>query len=62
MRRENEPSLEERTGDDLVGRAGWSLTTDKVVKNAEGLDLDALLDQIEVEMKQAPARKQSMNH
>jgi 3-methyladenine DNA glycosylase AlkD len=52
-----------KDGDDLVGRAGWSLTTERVVKNAEGLDLDALLDQIEKEMKQAPARKQwAMNH
>ena len=33
---------------DLVGRAGWSLTTDRVVKRADGLDLDGLLDQIEV--------------
>lgn len=49
--------------DDLVGRAGWSLTTERVVKNAEGLDLDALLDQIEKEMKRAPAQKQwAMNH
>jgi 3-methyladenine DNA glycosylase AlkD len=52
-----------KDGDDLVGRAGWSLTTDKVVKNADGLDLDALLDQIEKEMKQAPEQKQwAMNH
>jgi 3-methyladenine DNA glycosylase AlkD len=49
--------------DGLVGRAGWSLTTDRVVKNAEGLDLAALLDQIEKEMKQASADKQwTMNH
>jgi len=49
--------------DDLVGRAGWSLTTDRVVKNAQCLDLGALLDQIEKEMKQAPAEKQwAMNH
>jgi 3-methyladenine DNA glycosylase AlkD len=47
----------------LVGRAGWSLTTERVVKNAEGLDLDALLDQIEEEMKEAPVEKQwAMNH
>ena len=52
-----------KDGDNLVGRAGWSLTTDRVVKNAEGLDLEALLDQIEKEMKQAPAEKQwAMNH
>jgi 3-methyladenine DNA glycosylase AlkD len=48
---------------DLVGRAGWSLTTERVVKSAEGLDLAGLLDQIEVEMKDAAAPKQwSMNH
>lgn len=47
----------------LVGRAGWSLTTDRVVKSPAGLDLPALLDQIEAEMKTAPAPKQwSMNH
>jgi 3-methyladenine DNA glycosylase AlkD len=52
-----------KDGDDLVGRAGWSLTTERVVKNADGLDLDALLDQVEKEMKQAPAQKQwAMNH
>ena len=34
-----------------------------MVKRADGLDLDGLLDQIEVEMKDAPAPKQwSMNH
>ena len=38
---------------DLVGRAGWSLTTDRVVKRADGLDLDGLLAQIEAEMKDA---------
>ena len=49
--------------DGLVGRAGWTLTTARVVKNAEGLDLDALLGQIEKEMKHAPAEKQwAMNH
>ena len=52
-----------KDGDDLVGRAGWSLTTERVVKKGGGLDLDALLDQIENEMKQAPAQKQwAMNH
>jgi 3-methyladenine DNA glycosylase AlkD len=47
----------------LVGRAGWSLTTDRVMKTPEGLDLEALLDQIEAEMKSAPEVKQwPMNH
>ncbi|WP_258118765.1 DNA alkylation repair protein [Mesorhizobium onobrychidis] len=44
-----------KDGDDLVGRAGWSLTTKRVVKTPR---LDPLLDQIEKEMKQAPAHKQ----
>jgi 3-methyladenine DNA glycosylase AlkD len=49
--------------DELVGRAGWSLTTERVVKSAEGLDLGALLDQIEKEMKHASLHKQwAMNH
>jgi 3-methyladenine DNA glycosylase AlkD len=52
-----------KDGTDLVGRAGWSLTTDRVVKRPDGLDLDALLNQIETEMKDAPEPKQwSMNH
>lgn len=52
-----------KDGDDLVGRAGWSLTTERVVKRADGLDLHALLDQIERELKPAPANKQwAMNH
>jgi 3-methyladenine DNA glycosylase AlkD len=52
-----------KDGDGLVGRAGWSLTTERVVKNPDGLDLDALLDQIEAEMKAAPEHKQwPMNH
>lgn len=47
----------------MVGRAGWSLTTDRVVKSPAGLDLDALLDRIEMEMKDAPDSKQwPMNH
>lgn len=37
-----------------AARAGWSLTTERVVKNPEGLELDALLDRIENEMENAP--------
>jgi 3-methyladenine DNA glycosylase AlkD len=49
--------------DGLVGRAGWSLTTDRVVKKPDGLDLPALLDQIERELKATPEAKQwPMNH
>ncbi|SES42495.1 DNA alkylation repair protein [Actinokineospora terrae] len=49
--------------DPLVASAGWSLTVDRVAKTPEGLDLPALLDTIEAEMKPAPARLQwAMNH
>lgn len=47
----------------LIGRAGWSLTTERVVKRPDGLDLGALLDRIEAEMATAPEVKQwPMNH
>jgi 3-methyladenine DNA glycosylase AlkD len=49
--------------DPVVASAGWALTTDRVAKKPEGLDLDKLLDVIEAEMKGAPARLQwAMNH
>ncbi|RKS08086.1 3-methyladenine DNA glycosylase AlkD [Nocardiopsis sp. Huas11] len=44
--------------DPEVAAAGWALTADRVVKNPEGLDLDALLDAIEADMKDAPDRLQ----
>ena len=44
--------------DPRITAAGWALTTDRVVKNPEGLDLAALLDVIEAEMKDAPERLQ----
>jgi 3-methyladenine DNA glycosylase AlkD len=44
--------------DPVVASAGWALTTERVVRSPEGLDLAALLDVIEVEMKDAPARLQ----
>ena len=44
--------------DPRIAAAGWALTTDRVVKNPEGLDLAALLDVIEAEMKDAPERLQ----
>ena len=48
---------------EYVAAAGWALTVARVVKQPEGLDLDALLDEIEAGLKTAPARKQwSMNH
>ena len=37
-----------------LARAGWSLTTERVNKDPNGLDLEALLDRIEKEMGSAP--------
>ena len=49
--------------DPVVASAGWALTTDRVAKKPEGLDLPGLLDIIESQMKDAPDRLQwAMNH
>ncbi|MFE6915345.1 DNA alkylation repair protein [Streptomyces rubiginosohelvolus] len=49
--------------DPVVASAGWALTTERVRKKPEGLDLPGLLDVIEAEMKDAPDRLQwAMNH
>jgi 3-methyladenine DNA glycosylase AlkD len=49
--------------DAAVASAGWALTTERVAKQPEGLDLPGLLDVIEAEMKDAPERLQwAMNH
>ncbi|MGW1713437.1 DNA alkylation repair protein [Streptomyces sp. NPDC002156] len=49
--------------DPVVASAGWALTTERVAKKPEGLDLAGLLAVIEVEMKDAPERLQwAMNH
>ncbi|MBF6220593.1 DNA alkylation repair protein [Nocardia abscessus] len=49
--------------DPVVASAGWALTTERVAKKPEGLDLAGLLDVIEAEMKDAPDRLQwAMNH
>ncbi|MET8966992.1 DNA alkylation repair protein [Streptomyces hydrogenans] len=49
--------------DPVVAAAGWALTTERVAKRPAGLDLDALLDTVEREMKDAPDRLQwAMNH
>lgn len=40
--------------DPVVASAGWALTTERVAKKPEGLDLGALLDVIEAQMKDAP--------
>lgn len=48
--------------DPIVASAGWALTSERVVKDPEGLDLTELLDRIESQMKSAPDRLQwSMN-
>jgi 3-methyladenine DNA glycosylase AlkD len=49
--------------DPVVASAGWALTTERVTKRPDGLDLSGLLDVIEAEMKDAPDRLQwAMNH
>ncbi|MFC8661803.1 DNA alkylation repair protein [Streptomyces sp. NPDC057199] len=49
--------------DPVVASAGWALTTERVAKKPEVLDLSRLLDVIEAEMKDAPERLQwAMNH
>ena len=48
--------------DPWAGRAGWSLTSERVAKTPEGLDLAALLDRIESEMgTAAPEAQWTMN-
>jgi 3-methyladenine DNA glycosylase AlkD len=48
---------------DMTARMGWSLTTERVIKNPEGLDISGLLDRIEREMGQATEGKQwTMNY
>lgn len=44
--------------DPVVASAGWALTSERVRKQPEGLDLPGLLDVIEAEMKDAPDRLQ----
>jgi 3-methyladenine DNA glycosylase AlkD len=40
--------------DPWAARAGWSLTSERIGKSPDGLDLPALLDRIETEMPAAP--------
>ncbi|MFE7561314.1 DNA alkylation repair protein [Kitasatospora sp. NPDC057500] len=44
--------------DPLVASAGWALTADRVATKPEGLDLAALLDVIEAQLRDAPDRLQ----
>jgi len=49
--------------DPVVASAGWALTSERVTRNPDGLDLPGLLDTIEEEMKDAPDRLQwAMNN
>jgi 3-methyladenine DNA glycosylase AlkD len=48
--------------DRWAARAGWSLTSERIAKSPDGLDLPALLDRIESEMaKAAPEVQWTMN-
>lgn len=44
--------------DPWAARAGWSLTSERIAKNPDGLDLPALLDRIESEMGNAASEVQ----
>ncbi|MYR05476.1 DNA alkylation repair protein [Gordonia sp. SID5947] len=44
--------------DSVVASAGWALTADRVTKAPDVLDLPALLDVVDAEMRQAPDRLQ----
>ena len=49
--------------DPMAGRAGWSLTMGRIVRDPEGLDLKAILDRIEAEMADAaPETQWNMNY
>jgi 3-methyladenine DNA glycosylase AlkD len=50
------------SGDKMAARAGWRLTSGRVAKSPDGLDLEALLDRIESEMgTAAPEVQWTMN-
>jgi 3-methyladenine DNA glycosylase AlkD len=42
--------------DPVVASAGWALTSDRVVRSPDGLDLAGLLDVVEARMRDAPDR------
>jgi len=44
--------------DPVVASAGWALTAHRVTGDADGLDLPALLDTVETQMREAPGRLQ----
>jgi hypothetical protein len=48
--------------DPWAARAGWSLTSERIARSPEGLDLPALLERIELEMAgAAPEAQWTMN-
>ncbi|RBQ02228.1 DNA alkylation repair protein [Pedobacter miscanthi] len=48
--------------DKMLARAGWSLTSGRIARDQEGLDIPAILDRIENEMpKAAPETQWTMN-
>ncbi|RYZ99259.1 MAG: DNA alkylation repair protein, partial [Sphingobacteriaceae bacterium] len=50
------------TDDHMAARAGWSLTSGRIARSPEGLDIPALLDRIESEMSgAAPEVQWTMN-
>ncbi len=54
--------MEEAEDDPWAARAGWGLTSERIGKKPEGLDLPALLDRIEAEMATAaPEVQWTMN-
>lgn len=49
--------------DPVVAAAGWALTSERIIKKPQGLDLPGLLTTIETQMKPAPGRLQwAMNN
>jgi 3-methyladenine DNA glycosylase AlkD len=46
------------TDDPMAARAAWSLTSGRIARSPEGLDLPALLDRLEREMPEAPPEVQ----
>ncbi len=51
-----------KSRDAMTKRAGWSLTSERIARSPDGLDLAALLDRIEKEMpKAAPQAQWTMN-
>lgn len=51
-----------KSRDAMTKRAGWSLTSERIARQPDGLDLGALLDRIEKEMpKAAPQAQWTMN-